>query len=124
MWRKRNTPLLLIGSQSVKPLCKSIWRILRKLEIVPPENPAILLGIYPKDAPTYNRGSVFSKTIGPGKPTELLEDYAFKNTWTTEIEFNRQNKRMTQNQVGREGCWIWEELENMIKTNSTKFSKN
>jgi hypothetical protein len=35
---------------------KSAWRFLRKLDIVLPEDPAIsLLGIYPKDAPTYNK---------------------------------------------------------------------
>ena len=31
----------------------SVWRFLRKLDIVLPEDPAIpLLGIYPEDAPT------------------------------------------------------------------------
>jgi hypothetical protein len=40
----------------VKPLWKSIWWFLRKLEIVLPEDLAIpLLGIYPKDAPMYNK---------------------------------------------------------------------
>jgi len=35
---------------------KSVWRFLRKLNIALPEDPAIsLLGIYPKDAPTYNK---------------------------------------------------------------------
>ena len=32
---------------------KSVWRFLRKLDIVLPEDPAIpLLGVYPEDAPT------------------------------------------------------------------------
>jgi hypothetical protein len=36
----------------VQPLWKPIWRFLRKLKIVIPEDPAIpLLGIYSKDAP-------------------------------------------------------------------------
>jgi len=40
----------------VQPLWKSVWRFLRKLDIVLPNDPATpLLGIYPKDAPTYNR---------------------------------------------------------------------
>jgi hypothetical protein len=35
---------------------KPVWRFLRKLDIVLPEDPSIsLLGIYPKDAPTYNK---------------------------------------------------------------------
>jgi hypothetical protein len=47
MWRKRNTPPLLVGLL--------VWRFLRKLDIVLPEDPAIpLLGIYP-DAPTCNK---------------------------------------------------------------------
>jgi hypothetical protein len=52
MWRKRNTPPLL-----VKPLWKSIWRVLRKLEIDLPEYIAISpLGIHPKDAPSCHIG--------------------------------------------------------------------
>ena len=48
MWRKRNTPPLLVGLQ--------VWQLLRKLDIVLPEDPAIpLLGIYPEDVPTCNK---------------------------------------------------------------------
>ena len=37
----------------VQPLWKSVWQFLRKLNIVLPEDPAILLlGIYPEDVPT------------------------------------------------------------------------
>jgi hypothetical protein len=37
----------------VQPLCKSVWRFFRKLDIVLPEDPAIdLLGIYPESIPT------------------------------------------------------------------------
>jgi hypothetical protein len=37
----------------VQPLWKSVWWFLRKLDIVLPEDPAILLlGIYPEDVPT------------------------------------------------------------------------
>ena len=40
----------------VQPFWKSVWRFLRKLDIELPEDPAILLlGIYPKDALTYNK---------------------------------------------------------------------
>jgi hypothetical protein len=40
----------------VQPIWKSVWRFLRKLDIVLPEDPTTpLLGIYPKDAPTYNK---------------------------------------------------------------------
>jgi len=47
---------LLHCCKLVQPLLKSVWRVLRKLDIALPEGPAIpLLGIYPKDAPTYNK---------------------------------------------------------------------
>ena len=40
----------------VQPLWTSVWWFPRKLDIVLPEDPAIpLLGIYPEDAPTYNK---------------------------------------------------------------------
>jgi hypothetical protein len=56
MWRKRNTPPLLVGLQAGQPLWKSFWCFLRKLDIVLLEGPAIpLLGIYPKDVPTGNK---------------------------------------------------------------------
>jgi hypothetical protein len=41
--------------KQVKPLWKLFLQFLRKLDIVLPEDTSIkLLGIYPKDAPTYN----------------------------------------------------------------------
>jgi hypothetical protein len=40
----------------VQPPWKSIWRFLRKLDIVLPEDPAIpLLGIYPEEVPTSKK---------------------------------------------------------------------
>jgi hypothetical protein len=53
MWRKRNTSPLLVGLQAAR---KSVWRFLRKLNIVLLEDPAIpLLGIYPENVPTGNK---------------------------------------------------------------------
>ena len=46
------------GCKLVQPLWKSVWRFLRKLDIVLPEDPVIpLLGIYPREAPTYNKNT-------------------------------------------------------------------
>jgi hypothetical protein len=46
----------------VQTLWKSLWRFLRKLEIVLPVVPAIPLPcIYPKDVPTYNK--ITSSTV-------------------------------------------------------------
>jgi hypothetical protein len=40
----------------VEPLWKTVWWFLRKLDTALPEDAAIpLLGIYPKDSPTYNK---------------------------------------------------------------------
>jgi hypothetical protein len=45
-------------SKLVQPLWKSVWRFLRKSDIVLPENPSVpLLGIYTEDAPTCNKDS-------------------------------------------------------------------
>jgi hypothetical protein len=64
MWRKRNTPPLLVGLQAVQPLWKSVWRFLRKLEIVLLEDPGIpLLGIYPEDVPTSNKDTCYTMFI-------------------------------------------------------------
>jgi hypothetical protein len=42
----------------VHPLWKSVWRFLRKLDIIPPEDLAIsLLGIYPEEVPTGNKNT-------------------------------------------------------------------
>jgi hypothetical protein len=42
----------------VQPLWKSVWRFLRKLDIILPEDPAIsLLGIYPEEVPTGNKNT-------------------------------------------------------------------
>jgi hypothetical protein len=44
----------------VQPLWKSVWWFLRKLDIVLPEAYISLLGIYPEDAPTYNKDTCFT----------------------------------------------------------------
>jgi hypothetical protein len=54
MWRKRNTPPLLVGLQADTTTLGISFQFLRKLDIVLPEDPAIPF-IYPKDAPTYNK---------------------------------------------------------------------
>jgi hypothetical protein len=49
MWRKRNTLPCWCDFKLVEPLWKSVWQFLRKLDMR-----TELLGICPKDAPTYN----------------------------------------------------------------------
>jgi hypothetical protein len=48
----------------VQPLWKPVCWFLRKFDILLPEDPAILLlGIYPKDAPTHNKVTSSTKFI-------------------------------------------------------------
>jgi hypothetical protein len=48
----------------VQALQKSVWRFLRKFDIVLPEDPAIpLLDIYPEDTPTCNRDTCSTMSI-------------------------------------------------------------
>ena len=64
MWRKRNTPPLLVGLQAGTTTLEIVCQFLRKLDIVLPEDPAkLLLGIYPEDAPTHNKDTCFTMFI-------------------------------------------------------------
>jgi hypothetical protein len=56
MWRKRNTPPLLVGLHAGTNTLEISLVVPQKVDIVLPEYPAIpLLGIYPEDVPTYNK---------------------------------------------------------------------
>ena len=56
MWRKRNTPPLLVGLHAGTTTLEISLAIPQKFDIELPEDSAIpLLGMYPKDAPTYNK---------------------------------------------------------------------
>ena len=58
IWRKRNTPPLLVGLQTGTTTLKINLEFPQKLEIHIPEDPTIsLLGIYLKDAPSCHRGT-------------------------------------------------------------------
>ena len=64
MWRKRNTPPLLVGLQAGTTTLESVWCFLRKLDIVLPEYPAIpFRGMYPEDAPTCNKETCSTRFI-------------------------------------------------------------
>jgi len=56
MWRKRNTPPFLAGLKTGTTTPEISLEVPQKMDIPLPEDPAItLLGINPKDAPTYNK---------------------------------------------------------------------
>ena len=50
VWRKGNPLTLLVGMQTVQPLCRTVSRFLKKLETELPYDPAIpLLGIHTEE---------------------------------------------------------------------------
>ena len=56
MWRKKNTPPLLVGLQDGTTTLEISLVVPRKLDMTLPEDPAIpLLGIYPKNSPACNK---------------------------------------------------------------------
>ena len=53
VWRKGNPLTLLVGMQTSKPLWRTEWRFLKKLEVELPYDPAIsLLGIHTEETRT------------------------------------------------------------------------
>ena len=57
MWRKKNTPPLLVGLQGDTLLLKSVWQFLRKLGIIVPEDLSVaLLSMNANDTLIYNKG--------------------------------------------------------------------
>ena len=88
--RKRNIPALLVGLQAGITILEISWWILRKLDIVLLEDPAIpLLGIYPENAPTcindtcatmFTAKKVLNNIRMAGKsPQALLQSNSDKN---------------------------------------------
>jgi hypothetical protein len=58
MWRKMNTPPLLVGLQACTTTLEISLAVPRKLDIVLLEDLELpLLGIYPEDVPTVNKDS-------------------------------------------------------------------
>ena len=50
VWRKGNPLALLVGGKLVQPLWRTVWRVLKKLEIELPYDQAIpLLGIHTEE---------------------------------------------------------------------------
>jgi len=113
----------------VQPLWKSVWRFLRKLDIVLPEDPAIpLLGIYPKDAPTYNKDTcstmfiaalfIIARRWKPRCPSteEWIQKmwYIYTMKYYSAIKNNDFMKFI--------GKWI--ELENISLAEVTQLQKN
>jgi hypothetical protein len=64
----------------VQPFWKSVWQILKKLEIVLPKDPAVpLLGIFPEDSLTCNKDTCSTMFIA----------VIFQKLETTQMSLNR-----------------------------------
>jgi hypothetical protein len=64
MWKKRNTPLWLLGLQAGSTTLEISLAVLQKIGHSTTEYPAIpLLGIYPEDAPTCNKDTMFISAL-------------------------------------------------------------
>jgi hypothetical protein len=60
MWRKRNTPSLLVELQTCTTTLEINLEVSQNIGIVLPEDPTILLlGKYPKDVPPYMCSTMF-----------------------------------------------------------------
>jgi hypothetical protein len=58
MWRKKNTPPLLVGLQDGETSLEISCQFLRNMDIALPDDAAIqLLSIYPEDSATCNKDS-------------------------------------------------------------------
>ena len=114
----------------VQPLWKSVWRFLRKLDIVLPEDLALpLLGINPEYAPTCNKNTCFTMFIEalfviarnwkePRCPS--AEEWIQKiwNIYTMEYYSAIKNNDYMKF-TGK-----WKELENIILSEVTQSQKN
>ena len=128
MQRKRNTPLL-VGLQADTTTLE-LWKCLRKLDIVLPEDPAIaLLGIYPKDAPTYNQDTcstmfitaLFRKARSWKEPRcPSTEEQIQKMWYIYTVEYYSAIK----NNQFMEFLGKWLELENIILSEVIQSQKN
>ena len=130
MWRKRNTPPLLVEFQAGTTTVEISLVVLRKLDIVLPEDPAIsLLGIYPKDAPTYNKDTCSTMFIAalfiisrswkePRCPSTKEWIQKMWNIYTMEYYSAIKNNEFMKFL----GKWI--ELENIILSEVTQSQKN
>ena len=114
----------------VQQLWKSVWRFLRKLDIVLPEDPAIpLLGIYPEDAPTGKKDTCSTMFIAalfiiarswkePRCPS--TEDWIQKVWYFYTMEYySAINKNEFMKFSGK-----WIEFENIILTEVNQLQKN
>jgi hypothetical protein len=114
----------------VQPLWKSVWRFLRKLDIVLPENPTIpLLGIYPEKFPAGNKNTCSTTFVAalfiivrswkePRCPST--------EEWTQKMwyMFSMENYSATKINEFMKFLCKWMDLEGIILSEVTQSQKN
>jgi hypothetical protein len=130
MWGKRSPGTLLVECKLVQPLWKTIWRLLRKLNIDLPYGQAIpFLGIYPKECDTgYSRGTYTPMFIAVlftivklwKQPRCLTTDKWIKKMWFLySVEFY---SAMKKNEI-LSFASRWMDLENIILSEVSQAQK-
>jgi hypothetical protein len=109
----------------VQPLWESIWQFLRKLGLVIPQDPAILiLGIYPEDAPSYHNCStmfiaLFVMARNWKQPRCLsIEEWIQKMWFISTVLYSVIKNKGIMKFAGK-----WMELENIL-CEVTKMQKD
>jgi hypothetical protein len=129
MWEKGTLIPCWRQCKLVQPLWKTIWRLLKKLNIDLPYDPAIpLLGIYPKDCDTgYSRGTCTPMFIEalftiaklwkqPRCPT--TDEWIKKMWYLYTMEFYSAMKNEILSFTSK-----WVELENIILSEGSQAQK-
>jgi hypothetical protein len=114
----------------VQPLCKSFWLLLRKLDIVLPEDPTILLlGIYPEDSRTHKKDKCSTMFIAAlfiiartwKEPRCLSREEWIHKMWYifTMDYYSAIKKNEFMKFLGK-----WMDLEGIILSEVTQLQKN
>jgi len=130
IWRKRNTPPLLVAFQTGTTIMEISLEVLRKFGIELPEDPAIpLLGIYSKDAPTYNKDTCSPMFIAAlfiivwswKEPRCPSKEEWIQKTW---YSYTMECYSAIKNNDFMKFVGKWVELENIILSEVTQSQKN
>jgi len=114
----------------VESLWKSVWRFLKKVDIPLPEDPAItLLGMYPKDAPAYDKEKCSTMFIAllfiitrswNESRCPSIEEWIQKMWYSYTMDYYSAIK----NNDSLKFQGKWNELENIILSEVTQSQKN
>ena len=129
VWRKGNSPMLLVGDVSwCTQYAKKVWRFLKKKKIELPYNPVVpLLGISGKDKNSnlkrYMHPNVHSSIICHCKGMEVT--WVSINRWIKKIEYGytmEYYSAIKKNKIPFAATWM--DLEGIVLTETSKTEKD